>query len=244
MAGCVRKWLCLRPLLALLVGCFCLFLTGCGAKLPDSGTLPPVTVAKNTPFHLDVSTEEVRKKGVRIEGLSPAIEKQLLTIDGMEAAGGPGPGTLSVRVEVRDISLAGTTSANHLKTAGVTLAALTVGAVAGAAVGAYYGLTNPFCFCVAPGAIAGAALGAAAGAAAGLALSLDDAEAGEIWAMRAGVGMAWDGRPETLEEIVVSTGPDGVHSRASVLPALEKALAQRIRDALMPPASPSEDGEA
>ena len=57
--------------------------------------------------------------------------------------------------------------------------------------------------------------------------------------MRAGVGMAWDEQPEKLEDVVVSTGPDGVSSRTDVVPMLEKALAQRIRAALMAaPASP------
>lgn len=129
-----RKHGCLRPLFALLAACFCLFLTGCGARLPDSGTLPTVTVAKNTPFYLEVSAEEIRKKGVRADGLTPAIKRQLLTIDGMEAARCPGPGTLAVRVEVRDISLTGTTGPNSLKAVGVTAASLTVGAVAGAPV--------------------------------------------------------------------------------------------------------------
>lgn len=85
----------------------------------------------------------------------------------------------------------------------------------------------------------GGVLGAATGATLDYVMSEDSREAKEIWAMRAGVGMAWHGRPDTLEEVVVSTGADGVSSRTDVVPALEKALAQRIREALMStPASP------
>lgn len=54
--------------------------------MPDSGTLPPVTVAKNTPFYWKGSAEEVRKKGVRVDDLSPATERQRLTVDGTAAA--------------------------------------------------------------------------------------------------------------------------------------------------------------
>lgn len=239
MAGCVRKCLCLRPLLALLVGCFCLFLPGCGAKLPDSGTLPSVTVPKDTSYYLEVSTEEVQKKGLPVDGLTAAIKEQLQTAGEMEAASGPGPGTLAVRVDVRDIYLAGRTSKNYLTTVGSTTVSLTVGAVLGAVVGAAHGLMNSVCFCIAPSAIAGAVLGAATGATLGYVMSADSRETKEIWAMRAGVGMAWHDTPDTLEEVVVSTGPDGVSSRTEVVPMLEKALAQRIRAALMStPASP------
>ena len=89
------------------------------------------------------------------------------------------------------------------------------------------------------GVLAGAVLGAATGATLGYVMSADSRETKEIWAMRAGVGMAWHDTPDTLEEVVVSTGPDGVSSRTEVVPMLEKALAQRIRAALMStPASP------
>lgn len=232
MTNCIRKCVCLRLLLALLVGCFCLCLPGCGAKLPDSGTIPPVTVAKDTSYHLEVSTEEVRKKGMRVEGLTSAISEQLQTAGGMEAAGGPGSGTLAVRVDVRDIYLAGTTSKNYVPTVVSTTVALTVGAVVGAVVGAAHGLVNSACFCIVPSAIAGAVLGAATGATLGYVHSEDSRETKEIWAMRAGVGMTWHHTPDTLEEVVVSTGPDGVSSRTAVVPMLEKALAQRIREAL------------
>ncbi len=77
---------CLRRLFTLPTAYFCLPPTGCGARLPDSGTLPPVTVAKNTPFYWKGSAEEVRKKGVRVDDLSPATERQRLTVDGTAAA--------------------------------------------------------------------------------------------------------------------------------------------------------------
>ena len=142
-------------------------------------------------------------------------------------------------MDVRDIYLAGRTSKNYLTTVGSTTVSLTVGAVLGAVVGAAHGLMNSVCFCIAPSAIAGAVLGAATGATLGYVMSADSRETKEIWAMRAGVGMAWHDTPDTLEEVVVSTGPDGVSSRTEVVPMLEKALAQRIRAALMStPASP------
>ena len=234
----VRKYAGLRHLIVLLTACS-LFLSGCGAKLPDSGTIPSVTVAKDTLFTLEISTEEVQKKGMRVDGLTAAIKEQFRTAGGVEAANGPGPGTLAVRVDVRDIYLAGMTRKNYLTTVGATAVALTVGAVLGTVVGAAHGLMNSACFCIAPSAIAGGVLGAATGATLGYVMSEDSREAKEIWAMRAGVGMAWHGRPDTLEEVVVSTGADGVSSRTDAVPALEKALAQRIREALMStPASP------
>ena len=159
----VRKYAGLRHLIVLLTACS-LFLSGCGAKLPDSGTIPSVTVAKDTPFTLEISTEEVQKKGMRVDGLTAAIKEQFRTAGGVEAANGPGPGTLAVRVDVRDIYLAGMTRKNYLTTVGATAVALTVGAVLGTVVGAAHGLMNSACFCIAPSAIAGGVLGAATGA--------------------------------------------------------------------------------
>lgn len=95
MAARVRKYAGLRHLIVLLTAC-CLFLSGCGAKLSDSGTIPSVTIAKDTPFTLEVSTEEVQKRGMRVDGLTAAIQEQLQTAGGVEAANGPGPGTLAV----------------------------------------------------------------------------------------------------------------------------------------------------
>ena len=86
----VRKYAGLRHLIVLLTACS-LFLSGCGAKLPDSGTIPSVTVAKDTLFTLEISTEEVQKKGMRVDGLTAAIKEQFRTAGGVEAANGPGP---------------------------------------------------------------------------------------------------------------------------------------------------------
>ena len=113
MAGCVRKCLCLRPLLALLVGCFCLFLPGCGAKLPDSGTLPSVTVPKDTSYYLEVSTEEVQKKGLPVDGLTAAIKEELQRKSIMRPADSADARALVVKLEVREMFRAGTVSSGR-----------------------------------------------------------------------------------------------------------------------------------
>lgn len=91
----------------------CLCLAGCASKLPDSGSLESVAVRKETPFYLDVSAERVQEKGMCPDGLAAAIEKRLLTVDGMKAVDQPGPGTLVVRVDVRELYLAGMTRKNY-----------------------------------------------------------------------------------------------------------------------------------
>ncbi len=224
----------IRLLAALLPLCICLWLAGCGTKLPDSGSLPSVTVGEHTPFYLEVSTEDIQKKGLRTDGLAPAIEQQLLSVDGMKLADKPGPGTLAVRVDVRDIYLAGTTGKNYLKTAGTAIGSLIIGAVVGGVAGTLYSLDKAPCFTFIPGAVAGAVLGAGLG----VIIGTDVSDPKEIWAMRAGVGMAWHVTPDTLEEIVVSSGPDGVASRKDTTGILEHELARRISEAITPLPSP------
>ncbi len=231
MPACVRKYACLRPFLALLTACCCLFLPGCGTKLPDSGSLPSVAVGEDTPFYLEVSTEDIQKKGLRAEGLAPAIEQQLLSVDGMKLADKPGPGTLAVRVDVREVYQAGKVRKNYLKRAGKVMA----GAVVGALGGALFGATQVFDHCCCGDSstfLLSTTAGALVGSVTGAALTMDDRDPGEIWAMRAGVGIAWDETPDTLEEIVVSTGTDGVSSREEAVDKLEGKLAQRINDAI------------
>lgn len=215
------------PLLFLLLftlGCG-LLPAGCGAKLPDSGSLEPVEVRKETPFYLDVSAEMVQEKGICADGLASAIEKRLLTVEGMKPADKPGPGALTVRVDVRDVYLAGQTRKNYLKSAGAALALATLGTVGGALTGAF---NAPHCTDTATSTAVGGFIGAASGATSGFVAGLSFGEPKEIWAIRAGVGMAWDAQPEKLEEIVVSSGSKGVRTREEAVSKLEAGLAQRI----------------
>lgn len=138
MAARVRKYAGLRHLIVLLTAC-CLFLSGCGAKLSDSGTIPSVTIAKDTPFTLEVSTEEVQKRGMRVDGLTVAIQEQLQTAGGVEAANGPGPGTLAVCFD------------DH----GSHGCCPDGGRRAGDCGGGRHGLMNSACCCIVPSAIAG-----------------------------------------------------------------------------------------
>lgn len=124
------------------VGCG-LLLAGCGPKLPDSGSLDPVEVRKETPFYLDVSAEMVQEQGICADGLAAAIEKRLLTVDGMKPADKPGPGALTVRVDVRDVYRPGRTRKNYLKSAGAAIALATLGTVGGAVTGAFSAPTVP-----------------------------------------------------------------------------------------------------
>lgn len=202
-----------------------LLLAGCGAKLPDSGSLEPVEVRKETPFYLDVSAEMVQGTGICADGLASAIEKRLLTVEGMKPADTPGPGALMVRVDVRDVYLAGKTRKNYLKSAGAAIALATLGTVGGALTGAF---NAPHCTDTATSTAVGGFIGAASGATSGFVSGLSFGEPKEIWAIRAGVGMAWDEQPEKLEEIVVSSGSKGVCTHEEAVSKLEARLAQRI----------------
>lgn len=206
------------------VGCG-LLLAGCGPKLPDSGSLDPVEVRKETPFYLDVSAEMVQEQGICADGLAAAIEKRLLTVDGMKPADKPGPGALTVRVDVRDVYRPGRTRKNYLKSAGAAIALATLGTVGGAVTGAF---SAPHCTDTATSTALGGFIGAASGATSGFVYGLSLGEPKEIWAIRAGVGVAWDEQPEKLEEIVVSTGSKGVRTHEEAVSRLEARLAQRI----------------
>lgn len=212
---------------------FCgLCLAGCATKLPDSGSLEPVRIGKETPFYLDVSAECVEEKGMCSDGLAAAIEKRLLTVDGMKAVDQPGPGTLVVRVDVREFYLAGMTRKNYLKSAGAALAFATVGTVGGAVTG---GAQEADLFDSSSDTILGATIGAMIGAVSGLVYGFSMGDQKDIWAVRAGVGMAWDEKPEKLKELVVSTGTRGPGSSEEAAGYLEERLAQRIRDAIETP---------
>lgn len=216
----------------LLAICCVVLLAGCGAKLPDSGSLKPVTVRKDTPFYLDVSADVVEEKGMCSDSLASAIEKQLLSIDGMNPADSPGPGTLVVRVDVRDLYLAGMTRKNYLTSAGAALAFATVGTVGGAVTG---GAQESGLFESSSDTVFGATIGAMIGAVSGLVYGFSRGDQKDIWAVRAGVGMAWGEKPEKLEELVVSTGTKGPDSCEEAAGYLEERLAQRIRDAVTAP---------
>lgn len=198
----------LFPLLLAL--CLCLHLAGCGASRPDGGSLTPVRVGEDTAFYLDVSGS-----GINAEDLKYTVMGYLQSDTGMSMADSPGPDTLMVRVEVREIFPAGSSSMDARETLGTT----TTGVLLGTLVG---GLA---------GGRSGALIGAGVGAATGIGVSALDSRTKTLWAMRAQVGLAHGKKPDKLEEVVVST--DGVSSRDEALPTLQDKLAQRISAAVI-----------
>lgn len=198
----------LFPLLLAL--CLCLHLAGCGASRPDGGSLTPVRVGEDTAFYLDVSGS-----GINAEDLKYTVMGYLQSDTGMSIADSPGPDTLMVRVEVREIFPAGSSSMDARETLGTT----TTGVLLGTLVG---GLA---------GGRSGALIGAGVGAATGIGVSALDSRTKTLWAMRAQVGLAHGKKPDKLEEVVVST--DGVSSRDEALPTLQDKLAQRISAAVI-----------
>lgn len=208
-----REDLGVRLLPTLLTLCCCLLLAGCGAR-PDSGTLPPTHVDENTAFYLDISGT-----GVNAEDLKYTIMGYLQSDTGMSMADAPGPGVLVIRVDVREIFAAGSSSLDARETLGTTATGVLLGTLVG-------GLA---------GGRSGALIGAGVGAATGVGVSALDSRTKTTWALRAQVGMARDKAPDKLEEIVVSA--DGVSSREDALPTLQDKLAQRISAAITSPAA-------
>ena len=152
----------LFPLLLAL--CLCLHLAGCGASRPDGGSLTPVRVGEDTAFYLDVSGS-----GINAEDLKYTVMGYLQSDTGMSMADSPGPDTLMVRVEVREIFPAGSSSMDARETLGTT----TTGVLLGTLVG---GLA---------GGRSGALIGAGVGAATGIGVSALDSRTKTLWAMRA-----------------------------------------------------------
>ena len=203
-----RDGLGVRLFPTLLTLCCCLLLAGCGAR-PDSGSLAPVRVDADTTFYLDISGG-----GINADDLKYTIMGYLQSDTGMSMADGPGPGTLVVRVDVREIFPAGVSSMDAGETLGTTATGVMLGTLVG-------GLA---------GGRSGALIGAGVGAATGIGVSALDSRTKTLWALRAQVGMARDKAPDKLEEIVVSA--DGVSSREEALPTLQDKLAQRISAAI------------
>lgn len=195
-------------LATLLALCICLPLAGCGAR-PDSGTLTPARVDENTTFYLDISG-----RGINADDLKYTIMGYIQSDAGLNMADAPGPDVLVIRVDVREIFAAGSSSLDARETLGTTATGVMLGTLVG-------GLA---------GGRSGALIGAGVGAATGVGVSALDSRTKTTWAMRAGVGMARGKMPDTLEEIVVSA--DGVSSREDALPTLQDKLAQRISKAI------------
>ena len=225
----LRRYAGQRPIATLLVLCLCLFLPGCGAKLPDSGTLPTVAAGRNTPYYLEVTGQ-----GISTDGLVAAIRERIHQSGGLREVGSPGPGTLTIRVNVEEIFLAGPAGVGFVDGLKTTVVTLLIGILAAGvyivAGSAGYVLDLGLVFPVAAGTLLG--LGAGIGISA-------DSWSKDVWAIRAGVGMAWHGTPEKLEAIVVSTGRDGAGSREEAIRILERELARRISESISTLPQPS-----
>lgn len=201
-----------RLLLALLLS-LCLCLPGCGARLPDDGSLTSVAADENSVLYLDVSG-----KDVDAGKLSAAIRQGIEHGSAMRFADGVEAQTLVVKVEVRDMFQSGTVGFSPVGWLGSTFGGALAGLAFGALAGAYTETS----------ALLGAGVGMVVGFVGGSSYALANAER-EIWAVRAGVGMATGRTPDRLEEIVVSTGEDGVASRKEAIPEIGRRLAERIR---------------
>ena len=205
-------------LLALLL-VFCLCLPGCGARLPDDGSLTSVEADEDNALYLDVSGKEVDAGK-----LSAAVRQGIEHSSVMRSVDNPDEETLVVKVEVRDMFQAGTVGFSPVGWLGSTFG----GALAGLAFGALAGAVTE------TSALLGAAAGMVVGFVGGSSYALAQADR-EIWAVRVGVGMATGRTPDKLEEIVVSTGEDGVGSREEAIPQIGRRLAERIREVISTP---------
>lgn len=205
-------------LFALLPLLLFLSLPGCGARLPDDGSLSSVAADEDCTLYVDVSGRDVDAGK-----LSAAVRQGIEHSSAMRFADGVEAQTLVVKVEVRDLFQAGTVGFSPVGWLGGTFG----GALAGLAFGALAGAVTE------TSALLGAAAGMVVGFVGGGSYALAQADR-EIWAVRAGVGMATGRTPDRLEEIVVSTGEDGVASREEAIPAIGRRLAERIREAISP----------
>lgn len=213
----MRKSAVLRALSALLL-CLCLCLPGCGSKLPDSGSLTSVEADEDSALYLDVSGKDV-DAGV----LTVVISGDMRQSSVMRFVDKPDARTLVVKVEVRDMFRAGTVGFSPVGWLGSTFGGALAGLAFGALAGAYTETS----------ALLGAGVGMVVGLVGGGSYALAQADR-EIWAVRAAVGMATGRTPDRLEEIVVSTGEDGVASRKEAIPEIGRRLAERIREAISP----------
>ncbi|HJA78496.1 hypothetical protein [uncultured Desulfovibrio sp.] len=205
----------LRLLLVLLL-ILCLCLPGCGSKLPDGGSLTSVAADEDSSLYLDVSG-----KDVDAGKLSAAIRQGIEHNSVMRPVDNPDEKTLVVKVEVRDMFQAGTVGFSPVGWLGSTVGGALAGLAFGALVGAYTETS----------ALLGAGVGMVVGVVGGSSYALAQADR-EIWAVRAGVGMATGRTPDRLEEIVVSSGEDGVASREEAIPQIGRRLAERIREVI------------
>ena len=205
----------LRLLLVLLL-ILCLCLPGCGSKLPDGGSLTSVAADEDSSLYLDVSG-----KDVDAGKLSAAIRQGIEHNSVMRPVDNPDEKTLVVKVEVRDMFQAGTVGFSPVGWLGSTVGGALAGLAFGALVGAYTETS----------ALLGAGVGMVVGVVGGSSYALAQADR-EIWAVRAGVGMATGRMPDRLEEIVVSSGEDGVASREEAIPQIGRRLAERIREVI------------
>lgn len=190
--------------------CACLCLAGCGARLPDSGSLTPVKADRDSAFLLEVSG-----RWVDIAALTAAIREELQRKSIMRPADSADARTLVVKLEVREMFRAGTVSSERPDwpfDSDVVRRATKAGPLIGTAIGIVEGYE------------------------AGSLSSLGSSER-VIWAMRVAVGMAPGRTPDTLEEIVVSTGEDGAGSRKEAIPLIGQRLAERICEAIVDTAS-------
>lgn len=217
----MRKSAVPRSLFALsLILLLFLSLPGCGARLPDSGSLTSVEADEDSSLYLDVSSHDTKADaGV----LTAVISGDMRQSSVMRFADGVEAQTLVVKVEVRDMFRAGTVGFSPVGWLGSTFG----GALAGLAFGALAGAVTE------TSALLGATAGMVVGFVGGGSYALAQADR-EIWAVRAAVGMATGRTPDRLEEIVVSTGEDGVTSRKEAIPAIGRRLAERIREAISP----------
>lgn len=207
-----RKRVSPHPLPARLPICFCLFclwlcLAGCGARLPDRGSLTPIRADRDSAFRLEVSG-----RWVDTAALSAAISEGLQRKSIMRPADSAGAHTLVVKVEVREMFRAGTMNSERLD---------------------WPFDSDSVRRATKAGPLIGSAIGIVEGVEAGSLYSLNSSER-VIWAMRVAVGMALGRTPDKLEEIVVSTGKDGADSRKEAIPLIGRHLAERISEAISP----------
>lgn len=220
----LRKWTSRSPLSALLFLCLGLWLPGCGVRLPDSGTLPPLRAYADGPLHI-----EVTGKGMGRNALAAAIWQELQPLGGEKRpqVSIPDAKTLVVSVEIEDVVRVGPAGMGLLDSLlHIGAGAILFGTIMGV-------LSAVVCSCAAPGAIGGALAGAA--------IALDMAVASwsnDLWAMRVRVGMALGEAPDTLTELVISTGEEGAASREQARRKLEARLARLIQEAVSFDASP------
>ena len=199
-------------LLVLLLS-FCLCLPGCAAKPPDKCWLTPTGLGDDyRSFYLDVSgTSETSED--EVNALRKCLREQI-DRGRWEVVDTPDENTVMVKVEMREMFRARKGCRfNPFRWVGTAIGGGIVGCVLGGTLGARE-----------VGPVRGALLGMGVGMLGGICFAMESCQ--EIWAVRAGVGIALGRPPDELEEVIINN--DLGKPRNKAMPWIAMRMAEAI----------------